>query len=327
LRFCPQCSLILEAVEWNGAAIHTCRTCGGVWLAVADYDRLGSTCAPFRELNSLFPSSISRGIYEGLPKPCPDCRTAQLVRADAATEGANPQSCPKCGGVWLESGEAGMREQESPATPVKESGVPVAAPDEAKMVQPAAVPAPAVVAETAVETERETPVVSPEPKVVAATPVPWLPPVSATMPDPRPMSRRGGPLTPDADDEPAATPPAYQAKRWCPQCRAASYGDEVECPRCRIGLAEGGYRVQCLRCGRENTIAADRCWSCLAAMHSDQVVAEAAPPPLPTVDDLRRMKRQGLGKPPPGSGSCGATMVWLIGGSVAAALITLLMER
>jgi hypothetical protein len=271
-------------------------------------------------------------MYEGLPKPCPNCRTTQLARAEG-TPAPNPRTCPQCRGVWLETGEPGLRE-------VVELPAPAAA-----IAPPAEVEAPAVpyvpdVAAAAVEAQppaTDEATIAPDPEPAAesdsapdsahASPLSWLPPVSESMPDPRPMSRRGGPLTAEAGAESAAVPPQYLPRRWCPQCRRAFQGEEVECPACRTGLAEGGFRVQCLRCGNENTIAADRCWNCHGRMHPDPgEVASAPPPPLPTASDLRRWKRQGLDRPPPSS-SCGAVMLWLVGGCLAAAAITLLLER
>lgn len=322
-------------------------------MAGADYQRLatdgadgaeGADGTRFAEFNALFPSSVSASMYEGLPKPCPDCRTTQLARNESGTGEPNPRTCPRCGGVWLATGEPGLRDSVEPAivAPAAPRVAPVAEPADA----PAEVPVPptAIAYEPAVPSgiaELASPVlreesIEPQSAPVESTrvaeavpenPAPWLPPAGADVPDPRPSSRRGGPLTQEAAEERAADPPAYSPTRWCPQCRRAFQAEEVECPRCGVGLVESSYRVRCLQCRSENTIGADACWRCHARLHPDSAEeALAMPPPVPTTDELWRQRRRAANQPP-GVGSCGSVLAWLVGGCIMAALITLLLER
>jgi len=298
----------------------------------------------FTELDRLFPSAASAAMFEGLPKPCPVCRTVQLERVEILP-GVSPLTCAQCGGVWLQSGEPGLRDSPETAglatreiAPAGTSASDIAAgqfaPDsDATVASPPPVEEPADTFIYEPDAIGPTDIIEPPSKPdaePATVKVPhWLPPVSAAMPDPRPPSRRGAPLVAEASaDQTVAMPPVYTQQRWCPQCRRSYHLGEAECSTCGVGLAESNYRVRCLRCGNENTISAERCWSCQAKMHPDSDTAVTpAPPPLPRAADLRRLKNRTVGRPPSAASCGGSVLVWVIGGSIAVGLIMALLER
>ena len=337
MRFCPQCSLILESVVWNDLQIHVCRSCGGCWFPADSFARIIQQ-DPLKlvELEALFPGISSAGMFEGLPKPCPDCRTVMLDRAAIEeVEGADPRTCPQCSGKWLEAREKGLRLTSPP--PLPETTQQPAATENMFQHEAQELPLSADSQDSLVSHESTAPPDSLK-LVESAQPVPQAetnsapaiqakrkitPPfrASESMPDPRPRANRGAPLVSDTDsDEPVQpAPPFYQPQRWCPQCRRGFGGDQTSCPDCAIGLAESSYRVRCLRCNSENTISADRCWKCHASLHPDELPSKALN--VPTDEELLRWRAGNLHQPPK-AGSCGTTILVLA--LVIAALATIL---
>jgi Zn-finger nucleic acid-binding protein len=340
--------LILEAFDWDGTPIHACRSCGGCWLEGADFSRIqAGNAGRFTELDTLFPTVASSAMFEGLPRACPNCRSNMLERAADSQGDANPLTCNRCHGVWLEAGERGLRSLHvatAAAAPVPIPGVTsttaasvISAPETQKAADSeiAAVSEIEEVASPPLAETQPTPdaayvpePVGPEDAAPASKPdgpaapaVPWLPHTSDSMPDPRPISRRGAPLTAEAAEEVAQKPPAYRPQRWCPQCRHAYPATESECVSCGIGLAEGGYKIQCLRCGSENNLSTEFCWKCRANIHAES--GSPAPPPIPG----RKRAAERTQAPPSGIRSCGATVVVLIAGCLAALQLVLLLVR
>ena len=325
MRFCPQCHLILEAVDWNGSQIHACRSCGGCWLPEAAFVAIvRADSAKLEELDSLFPGIASTGMFEGLPKACPDCRTAMLERTPLeGVECAQPSSCPQCGGKWLEAGETGLRKRRQ----IAELQIPIQ-PEPAEAGSPAepAVEESVGTVFSNASTTPATPILLVEP---AIQPITLDPPVESpivaapqspasfrsaeTMPDPRPRSKRKTPLGADADsddgDHPA--PPLYQAQRWCPQCRRGFSANHVICTDCTVGLVESSYRIRCLRCSSENTISADRCWKCHAPLHSGG--QPNTPPIAPFATDEQLIRQQAVNlRQVSKTTSCGTAIFLLI---------------
>ncbi len=318
---CPQCSLILEAVEWNGAAIHVCRSCGGCWIDPADFARIALTAGtPFAGLDALFPGISSPGMFEGLPKPCPTCRTALLeITSVSGVVSAKPLTCARCGGRWLDSREPGLRAIQGIGEAQETSAAAMAA---TSFVEVPAEPVssehsrpdtpdtiPALVSDTvsnSADAPRES--ISPEslppPEAIDSpeSPRSHMSPMSPRSP-PSPLSQESS--------QPTQLPPLYAPRLWCPQCRRGFSAGETSCPSCAVGLAEASYRVRCFRCSSENTIAADRCWKCHAALHPEASVPGVAEPRMPANDELAKL-RSGSSQMPTKTGSCGATMAALI---------------
>jgi len=102
MKQCPRCGLLLEALQWGDWQIEPCRGCGGLWLPSARaLEESAGDRNSLQELLKPYPNLSVEEAHEGLPRRCPQCRTAYLQqRADG------PGSrCPSCGGVWLNVSE------------------------------------------------------------------------------------------------------------------------------------------------------------------------------------------------------------------------------
>src|SRR2546429_2871195 len=108
MKSCPQCHLTLESGEAGEVTYAVCRSCGGCWLTAGALSHaLESPTETLAEITRLFPSASSNDIFEGLPKPCPDCRTSLLALCPMPGKESSVCAfhCERCGGWWLNEQE------------------------------------------------------------------------------------------------------------------------------------------------------------------------------------------------------------------------------
>lgn len=105
MKFCPQCHLILEPMDWQNTTLDVCKSCGGRWFCAAAWNTYTAAGPDSqRELDSQLPPSISGNIYAGLQKSCPDCITEELTITENVPHTDNLIfTCGKCCGIWMES--------------------------------------------------------------------------------------------------------------------------------------------------------------------------------------------------------------------------------
>ena len=98
---CPSCSVEMVKLDGDDPALHKCGECGGLWVDVADLNRM--------LLHHNLPGLETLG---GKVNPdemvgqCPQCQV-DLVRVDGGTK-QDPRGydmCESCGGVFIESDE------------------------------------------------------------------------------------------------------------------------------------------------------------------------------------------------------------------------------
>lgn len=96
---CPGCNVEMTELEEDGTTLRKCGECGGLWIDVADLNRI--------LLHNNLPGLETLG---GRPDPealtgqCPDC-LVDLVRVGGGDR-QNPvfyDTCESCGGIFLES--------------------------------------------------------------------------------------------------------------------------------------------------------------------------------------------------------------------------------
>lgn len=104
---CPACSSALDSITVNAVALDACKKgCGGVWFDKNELDRFetASESAGSELLKHLHPKMIPAST--GAPRTCPKCVKYKMQKRFAcAKRNVEVESCPGCGGIWLDTGE------------------------------------------------------------------------------------------------------------------------------------------------------------------------------------------------------------------------------
>src|SRR4051812_24237017 len=98
---CVKCEGKLARVEVDGVLVDQCATCDGMWFDGGELRRvLGmKSVAPLR--NVAHPSRAD----DDKPARCPRCRgQGNLVRVRSVKSDIHIDTCPVCGGQWLDGG-------------------------------------------------------------------------------------------------------------------------------------------------------------------------------------------------------------------------------
>jgi Zn-finger nucleic acid-binding protein len=96
---CPGCNVEMSELEGDGTTLRKCSDCGGLWIDVADLNRV--------LLHNNLPGLESLGgrvNTDALTGQCPECHV-DLVQISGGQK-QHPQSydtCESCGGIFLES--------------------------------------------------------------------------------------------------------------------------------------------------------------------------------------------------------------------------------
>ncbi len=96
---CPSCSVEMADLEGDGTAVRKCAECGGLWIDVADLNRV-LLHHNLRGLESLGGKLDA----EAMTGHCPECQV-DLVRISGGDRNAplSYDTCESCGGIFLES--------------------------------------------------------------------------------------------------------------------------------------------------------------------------------------------------------------------------------
>ena len=108
---CPACDGALHARSAGAVEVDACLTgCGGVWFDAFELKRVAELSeANLEALMALAPSASQptpRARHDR--RPCPRCMGVFLQR-HFFSRGQKVQvdTCPQCGGIWLDAGELG----------------------------------------------------------------------------------------------------------------------------------------------------------------------------------------------------------------------------
>ncbi len=108
---CPQCSSVLESLEYEGAPIHGCNTCGGEFIGAEDLGRV------VRLRQEQFSAELQSALAErqpsfGVPESetaralcCPGCGESMRVANYGGDSGVFVDRCERCQGIWLDQQE------------------------------------------------------------------------------------------------------------------------------------------------------------------------------------------------------------------------------
>jgi Zn-finger nucleic acid-binding protein len=104
---CPRCSVELTEVAGDDSTMNRCSTCGGLWLDVADLNRI--------LLHGNLPALSALGGFvnvEEIAGQCPACLVDLVVVEGGEKRMLHYDTCESCGGIWVE----GPDEDELPET-------------------------------------------------------------------------------------------------------------------------------------------------------------------------------------------------------------------
>ena len=103
---CPRCAVELMEISHDDRAIHRCAECGGLWVDVADLNKI--------LLHANLPALSTLG---GMVNPdeiagmCPACNVDLVTVEGGERRSLHYDSCESCGGLWLEGEEDEPAEQ------------------------------------------------------------------------------------------------------------------------------------------------------------------------------------------------------------------------
>jgi Zn-finger nucleic acid-binding protein len=104
---CPRCSVEMGEVPGDDGAMHRCGECGGLWVDVADLNKI--------LLHANLPALSGVGGYvnaDEIAGQCPACNVDLVVVEGGERRALHYDTCESCGGIWIE----GPEEEEIPET-------------------------------------------------------------------------------------------------------------------------------------------------------------------------------------------------------------------
>ena len=96
---CPKCNVELLAEEDDQVSLQRCAQCGGIWLDVADLNRV--------LLRHNLPGLEKLGGHanlEELAGQCPQCQVDLVAIEGGPKRTLRYDTCESCGGIWLSQG-------------------------------------------------------------------------------------------------------------------------------------------------------------------------------------------------------------------------------
>ncbi len=99
---CPRCSVEMTEIPGNDSAIQRCADCGGLWVDVADVNRM--------LLHANLPALSAVGGYvnpDEIAGQCPACQVDLVAVEGGERRSLHYDSCEACGGIWVEGPEEG----------------------------------------------------------------------------------------------------------------------------------------------------------------------------------------------------------------------------
>lgn len=112
---CPACHRSLTEISTGGLTVDVCQDgCGGIWFDNFELKKVDE--AGEMNLERLLDVSIEPGIVVDFAarRDCPRCDGMVLMRHGySGHRQVEVDSCPNCGGVWLDSGELARIRQSS----------------------------------------------------------------------------------------------------------------------------------------------------------------------------------------------------------------------
>ena len=105
---CPQCAVEMAEVPGDDGTMHRCTDCGGLWVDVADLNRM--------LLHANLPALSGIGGFvnpDEMTGQCPACNVDLVVVEGGEKRAMTYDTCESCGGVWLEGPDADVEVPET----------------------------------------------------------------------------------------------------------------------------------------------------------------------------------------------------------------------
>lgn len=99
---CPRCTVELAEVQQNDSTMQRCPDCGGLWVDVADLNRI--------LLHANLPALSALGGYvnpDEIAGMCPACNVDLVAVEGGEKRSLHYDTCESCGGIWVEGPEEG----------------------------------------------------------------------------------------------------------------------------------------------------------------------------------------------------------------------------
>lgn len=99
---CPRCTVELAEVQQNDSTMQRCPDCGGLWVDVADLNRI--------LLHGNLPALSALGGYvnpDEIAGMCPACNVDLVAVEGGEKRSLHYDTCESCGGIWVEGPEEG----------------------------------------------------------------------------------------------------------------------------------------------------------------------------------------------------------------------------
>ena len=94
---CPQCNVEMNDLADGEMTVRRCGQCGGVWIDVADLNRL----LLHRNMPAL-QSLGGRMNVEAASGQCPDCQVDLVAIEGGERRSLSYETCESCGGIFIE---------------------------------------------------------------------------------------------------------------------------------------------------------------------------------------------------------------------------------
>ncbi len=98
---CPRCSVEVTEIVDEDRNLHRCGTCGGLWVDVAELNRL--------LLHANLPALSALGGYvnpDEIAGMCPACNVDLVAVEGGDKRSLHYDTCESCGGIWVEGPDA-----------------------------------------------------------------------------------------------------------------------------------------------------------------------------------------------------------------------------
>ena len=111
---CPACHDELREVTAGGLTVDVCREgCGGIWFDNFELQKVDQASELNLERFLAMDRDPGSKVDRATRRHCPRCQQILLMRHGYGGCQVQVDSCPECGGVWLDSGELAQIRKES----------------------------------------------------------------------------------------------------------------------------------------------------------------------------------------------------------------------
>ncbi len=104
---CPRCESSMKELNNRNVVVDVCSTgCGGIWFDWQELRKMDESHEADPQFLAQLPKNLTKKIDSKQRLHCPDCKDIIMMRRfESIKKQVEVDECPKCGGMWLDSGE------------------------------------------------------------------------------------------------------------------------------------------------------------------------------------------------------------------------------